>query len=65
MIRVVILEGWCVGFQALDTPRLQGKWEEAVAQREYGPYRGRLGWNRLEDVEFVNEALKGYDAITK
>ena len=64
-IRIVILEGWCVGFRALETQELREKWEEAVIQRKNGKYQGRLGWNRFQDVEFVNEALREYDALTE
>lgn len=64
-ISVVIFEGWCVGFRALKDQKLRDKWEEAVVQRKGGHYQGRLGWNRFEDVEFVNEALKGYDSLTE
>ena len=63
-ITVVILEGWCVGFRALSEQDLKAKWESAVKQKELGNYRGRLGFNRLEDVAFVNDALKGYDELT-
>lgn len=64
-IRVIILEGWCVGFRALEDQELRNKWEEAEIQRKGGNYQGRLGWNRFQDVRFVNEALRGYDALTK
>lgn len=64
-IRVIILEGWCVGFRALEDQELRKKWGEAVIQRKGGNYQGRLGWNRLQDIEFVNEALRGYDALTE
>lgn len=63
-IKVVILEGWCVGFRALSQAELQSKWHEAVSMRESIGYEGRLGWNKLEDLQFVNEALKGYDDLT-
>ncbi|MCJ1260327.1 hypothetical protein MMC22_000187 [Lobaria immixta] len=63
-IRVIILEGWCVGFRALEDQELQNKWEKAEIQRKGGNYQGRLGWNRFEDVKFVNEALRGYDSLT-
>ena len=63
-IKVVIFEGWCVGFRALSEQELKTKWESAVGQREEGNYHGRLGFNRLEDVGFVNDALKGYDQLT-
>ena len=61
---VVIFEGWCVGFRALPREKLVREWECAVEEREKGDYVGRLGWNKLEDVEFVNEALRRYDQLT-
>lgn len=64
-IRVIILEGWCVGFRALDDQELRKKWEETVVQRKRGNYQGRLGWNRFQDIKFVNDALKGYDILTE
>ncbi len=64
-IEVVIFEGWCVGFRALEPEDLQRRWERAVAQKEDVGYQGRLGFNRLEDLEFVNEALKRYDVLTE
>ena len=66
-IQVVIFEGWCVGFRPLDQDRVQRKWEDAVKQREGNTesYSGRLGWNRLKDVLFINKALEAYDEITK
>ncbi|KAL8900480.1 MAG: hypothetical protein Q9207_005681 [Kuettlingeria erythrocarpa] len=64
-IDVVILEGWCLGFSALDDAELTTVWEEARKGRNQDQeYCGRLGHNRLNDVKFVNDALKGYDAIT-
>ena len=62
--KVVIFEGWCVGFRALPREKLVREWEIAVREREKGDYIGRLGWNRLEDIEFVNEALRTYDQLT-
>lgn len=65
-VDVVIFEGWCVGFRALDDAHLTACWSKAVrARHENDGYRGRLGYNRLEDVRFVNEALKAYDVLTK
>ncbi|KAI4087406.1 MAG: hypothetical protein LQ344_006796 [Seirophora lacunosa] len=64
-IDLVILEGWCLGFRALDDANLAACWKQAVETREYNQeYRGRLGYNRLEDLRFVNEALREYDVIT-
>ncbi|OOF91335.1 hypothetical protein ASPCADRAFT_211165 [Aspergillus carbonarius ITEM 5010] len=65
-VKVVIFEGWCVGFRAWDEEVLRGKWEEAVRRREQdgGSYKGRLGFVEFEDVKTVNDALRGYDLIT-
>ena len=65
LIKVVIFEGWCVGFRALDATDLQRKWEQAAAEKEKVDYRGKLGFNRLENLNFVNEALRRYDALTE
>ncbi|KAL8960745.1 MAG: hypothetical protein Q9193_002602 [Seirophora villosa] len=64
-IDLVILEGWCLGFRALSDANLAACWKQAVKTREDNQeYRGRLGYNRLEDLRFVNEALREYDVIT-
>ncbi|KAL8780633.1 MAG: hypothetical protein Q9194_000824 [Teloschistes cf. exilis] len=64
-VRLVILEGWCLGFRSLDNSSLRAAWEKAVEARVRGiGYLGRLGHNRLEDVRYLNEALKGYDVVT-
>ncbi|KAL1982790.1 hypothetical protein VTN96DRAFT_906 [Rasamsonia emersonii] len=63
-IRVVIFEGWCVGFRPVDEATLKEKWEAAVRQKEQGGYDGRLGYVKLEDVRTINEALKRYDVLT-
>ena len=70
-IKVIIFEGWGVGFRALgrsaNTDPLREKWEKAVAQRKHEGerYQGRLGCQRLEDVRFIDEALAEYGAITE
>lgn len=64
-VKVVIFEGWAVGFRPLDDEDLRSKWNEAVLKRERGNYMGRLGYNRLEDVMDINEALRSYDALTE
>lgn len=64
-IKIVIFEGWCVGFRALESKDLQVVWAEAVAQKDEMYYSGRLGWTHFDDLEFVNEALKKYDVLTE
>lgn len=66
-MKVVIFEGWCVGFRAWDEPVLREKWQDAVAARESerSTYTGRLGAVAFEDVRAVDEALRGYDVITE
>ncbi|CAI7633120.1 unnamed protein product [Penicillium palitans] len=63
-VKVVIFEGWCVGFRAWDDQTLRAKWEAAVRQKETGEYDGRLGHVKFEDVKAVNDALKRYDILT-
>lgn len=64
-IKVVIFEGWCVGFRALDEDVLREKWEAAVRQKDQGGYNGRLGYVKFEDVKAVNDALRKYDVLTE
>ena len=54
-IRVVILEGWSVGFRALDP--------SAIAEKRAAPSL-TLSRHKLSDLEFVNEKLRGYDVLT-
>lgn len=65
-VKVVVFEGWCVGFRAWDDDTLREKWEAAVRAKEEDPaYNGRLGHVRFEDVKAVNDALRGYDTLTE
>lgn len=64
-IEVVVFEGWCVGFRALEATELHQKWEQAVTEKGKVGYQGRLGLHQPENLEFVNEALKRYDVLTK
>lgn len=68
-MEVVIFEGWCVGFRALSGQQVETKWREAVSVEEKRkaasePPLGRLGYNRLEDVQYINDALRSYDSLT-
>lgn len=64
-IRLVVFEGWCVGFRALGVEGVRKKWEEAKTQLASGSYHGRLAHNRLEDLMFIDDALSHYDVLTK
>lgn len=61
---VVILEGWCIGFRPLSPSDLKSKWTNAVEESKMPGYLGRLGKHELVHVQFVNERLKEYDALT-
>ncbi|KAH6673621.1 P-loop containing nucleoside triphosphate hydrolase protein [Halenospora varia] len=54
-IRVIILEGWCVGFRSLSNAK--------VAEKQASPSI-TLGKHKLEHLEFVNDKLKEYDIMT-
>ena len=54
-VEVIILEGWCVGFRALSPPALREKHEGESLTLKHHP---------LAHLELVNDALRGYDAIT-
>lgn len=64
-VQVVLFEGWCVGFRPLSDEELEKRWRAAKEEEERGSGRGRLGKLKLEDVKTVNEALKGYNALTE
>ncbi|KAI9745403.1 MAG: hypothetical protein M1818_000937 [Claussenomyces sp. TS43310] len=59
-VRVVIFEGWCVGFRSLQEEEVERKWKACQNIGE-----SRLRRHRLEDLLFVNERLKGYDKMTE
>ena len=65
-IEVVVFEGWCVGFRALSDADVEKKWRAAKAEFEEKryEYKGQLGKLKLENVLFVNENLREYDALT-
>lgn len=65
-VDIILLEGWCVGFRALEDEDLEKKWSEAKdkAERQGEAYKGRLGKERLEHVSYVNDKLNEYDELT-
>ncbi|KAL4918685.1 P-loop containing nucleoside triphosphate hydrolase protein [Aspergillus aurantiobrunneus] len=64
-VKVLIFEGWSVGFRAWNEDVLRAKWEAAVRMKDEDTgYRGRLGHVKFEDIKTVNDALRKYDALT-
>lgn len=63
-IQVVIFEGWCVGFRALSSAEVETKQAAAKIASNTSTQVKTLQKNRLEDLLFVNENLKAYDAVT-
>ena len=54
-IRVVIFEGWCVGFRAIGLEAVEARREAASTT---------LRKHRLEDLAFVDERLRDYNVMT-
>lgn len=65
-IRVVLFEGWCVGFRPLSDESVRAKHKDAVdaANNPASNYHGRLGHNSVENVMTINNALREYDQVT-
>lgn len=65
-IRVVLFEGWCVGFRPLPDDQIVSLHDRAVAaaQADSSNYHGRLALNSVQSVNAINTALKSYDEIT-
>ncbi|KAM5491675.1 putative glycerate 3-kinase [Microsporum audouinii] len=64
LVRVVIFEGWCVGFRPRPEAEIRAEWEDAVRRRECdSSYDGQLGNVKLEDIMTINKALEKYDAF--
>ncbi|KAI1619056.1 glycerate kinase [Exophiala viscosa] len=67
-VRVVLFEGWSVGFRPLSPQILEAKHAAAVSALQNStpsnPYKGRLGHNTLKSVMAINDALRTYDELT-
>lgn len=66
-IKVVLFEGWCVGFRALTDDQVKLRQEAATAEYESGSVtnsRSTLRKHRLQDLQFINSKLRGYDVMT-
>ena len=65
-LKIVIFEGWCVGFQPLTASELESKHSKAVEARNAangGKYHGRLGHNSLQSVTAINDSLRQYSKL--
>jgi D-glycerate 3-kinase len=65
-VKVVLFEGWSVGFRPLPPATLHQKWESAAEAARTDPsnYSGRLGHNTLSSIQDINTALEAYNQIT-
>jgi D-glycerate 3-kinase len=69
-IKVIIFEGWCVGFRALKTEaEVASKQAQSIAlytveAGQGGNPRTTLWKQRLEDLSFINDRLRSYDVMT-
>ena len=54
-----------MAFRALDNDELEWKWAEAREWENDGVAETQLAKCRLQDLMFVNEALRGYDVLTE
>lgn len=74
-IKLVIFEGWCVGFRPYKSDQsLYSQWIAAVNAKDQSlsgeeistpPYNGRLGFVHFDDIKVVNDSLKDYDGLTE
>ena len=64
-VRVILFEGWCVGFQPISSSSLSSQHESAVQalNANESTYSGRLGHNNLQSVTTINESLKQYSKL--
>jgi D-glycerate 3-kinase len=53
---VILFEGWCVGFQAIPS-------SVVAVKQSTSTHPGTLSHHTLEDLQFVNEKLKGYSQL--
>ncbi|KAL2158628.1 hypothetical protein VTH06DRAFT_4110 [Thermothelomyces fergusii] len=66
--RVLILEGWCVGFRPLAGAALAGRWAASSSSASSAGGGGQppsrtLHRHKLEHLQFVNDRLADYDRV--
>ncbi|RMZ76634.1 hypothetical protein DV738_g4841, partial [Chaetothyriales sp. CBS 135597] len=66
-VRVVLFEGWCVGFQPLTADQLAtahaAAVRDATTQKQPQSYQGQLGYHSLASLTAINDALAQYRQI--
>ena len=64
-VKVILLEGWCVGFRALRDGEVQYKWASSVEQHKEGTGATTTLWqHEFSHLLFINDQLRGYNVIT-
>ena len=63
LTKLIIFEGWCIGFRAIPDPELQERWENAVFRRAHDGYESRLALCQLSSIQYVNNALQDYHQL--
>lgn len=64
-VKVVLFEGWCVGFRALEDDQVESKWRTSIEQHKITPNAASTLWqHELSHLKFVNSRLRAYSTIT-
>lgn len=64
-LKVIIFEGWCVGFRALEDAEVEIQWRASAELHKTDPnFVSTLWQHDLAHLVFVNSQLRSYDTIT-
>ncbi|KAL2121547.1 hypothetical protein VTJ04DRAFT_5574 [Mycothermus thermophilus] len=61
--RVVILEGWCVGFRALPDHELEARWKRSRTLPPDERCNNHISRHELAHLRFINDQLSQYEAV--
>jgi D-glycerate 3-kinase len=61
--RVVILEGWCVGFRALPDRELEARWNRSRTLPSDDRSNNHISRHELAHVRFINDQLSRYEMV--
>lgn len=66
-VKIVIFEGWCLGFRKRGESAVREAWEDAVRRKNSDPaaYSGALAFADINDILDINRALSKYDTFTE